>query len=102
MTQPPPTPNDAAPIHEAVIQWHEETDDDGNTFWTADSPLHVDDVPFEFVIIQAIKNNSIVYLCNSDYQCCGDCGNSWPTLAEAKAAFEEMNRTILRELENAK
>ena len=101
MSQLPPTPNDAAPIHETVIQWHEVKDDYGVAYWIADSPLHDGNgMHFKYRIVRRIGRNRIVYGCDSDHECCGTCGDWWPTLTEAKAAFEEMNRTILRELAN--
>lgn len=86
-----------------MIQWHEETDDDDNTVWFADSPLHDGNgKQFKFRIVQWLHDNRIKYLCESDYGCCRDCGQCWPTLTEAKAAFEELNETLLKEMENVK
>lgn len=88
------------------IQWKESPhrlNDLDSVYWYAPSPLlGWDKRPYLYRIAIRVRDGRMEFYCASDHECCGDCGDFWPTLAEAKAAMEEMNRTILREVENAK
>ena len=89
------------------IQWAEQSHvpsaATSSVYWHSPSPLlGWNKTPYRYRIAIRVRDGRMEFYCDSDHECCGTCDQSWPTLAEAKAAFEKLNETLLKEVENAK
>jgi hypothetical protein len=81
------------------LEWIEDWDEDGNSIYEANSPFYDDGTHFKFRIKQRLANNRIEFYDASDAECSLG-GESWPTLAKAKAAMQKASNGILKEYEN--
>lgn len=85
------------------IAWHDELDDDDNTYWEGMSPFCTDTDPdaapdVKWRLRQALTDNRIWWYACHDAELGGKTGDTWLTIEEAKAACQEGHDNICREI----
>lgn len=79
-----------------VIEWHEQEDGCGNTYWEGDSPLSEDGVPFQWRLRRRLRNDNVVTFVDHDSELMPHVGNSeWDTIGEAKAAIQRIHDNVV-------
>ncbi len=81
----------------SVPVWEARKDDNGNTYWMANSPYHNDGDPMVWCIRPQLRNDRIIWVDDSTPDLMDDPKEpkAWDTLVEAKEELSAEHQSIL-------